>query len=284
MIVEPNLLGHIKLTRFRARLPVKLRDRALEMLLRIWAHCQEDKRGENWGKVDDNYVADVCQWPGEPEELTKPLFDLLVPGKNPWLCRDADGNLIVTGWNERNASMIANWYRGPYGRKGSRGLSRQEPAASNNPHENEAPPEAEACHREALLPSGSEATRQDKTRQDKTGGETGHAGFPADGPPPPQFAPLAPTMFRRELDALLKVAKAEWKRIEERPDLTERVLKPEVADLVSVLVAEGKHDRAEEAKRRPDAWVRRLSPAGKVHRQAWREQIERIEKALKGIA
>lgn len=106
----------------------------------------------------------------------------------------------------------------------------------------------------------------------------------SDGPHPPKFAPLMPTMFRRELDALLKVAKTEWKRIEERPNLTERALKPEVADLVAVLTAEGKHDRAEEAKRRPDAWVRRLSPTGKVHRQAWREQIERIENALKGIA
>jgi hypothetical protein len=112
MNVHPTLLAHPKFLLYKKTLG---QGDALEYLLRVWGHCQDRKRGENWGPVNAAYLEGMVNWTGEPGKLytalAKPYYD-----KPGWIHADEDGNLIVTNWQEYNSGLIANWYRNPKGR------------------------------------------------------------------------------------------------------------------------------------------------------------------------
>lgn len=132
MIIEPGLLTHPKFLLLQRALGKK--HSALELLVRLWLHCQAEKRGENWGKVDQNYVEMVAGWEGDPGELWALLTKPLIVGKNPWVRVGAEGEVTIHGWNEANGSLIANWHRNPRGRGGKAAskppLSHEEAPAS----------------------------------------------------------------------------------------------------------------------------------------------------------
>lgn len=108
MNVHPTITQHLKFRIFR----VAVGPGALEYLVNIWAHCQDRQRGENWGKVSPTYVEMAAGWNGEPGALFEAL---LAPynGKPGWI-HMVDGEVIVTGWNVENKSLIQSWCGSPH--------------------------------------------------------------------------------------------------------------------------------------------------------------------------
>jgi len=109
MNVRPGITTHLKYVRFKRRIGEPC---ALEYIIDLFAHCQADCRGENWGKVSDEYVEDVCRWEGPPGALYQALAAPF-ESKPGWVHRDEATNLIVTGWNEENRYLIRNWCANP---------------------------------------------------------------------------------------------------------------------------------------------------------------------------
>lgn len=115
MNVHPGLTEHAKFRLLKTGLrgigaPEEL---AMEVLIRLWGHCQTMQRGENWGRVTAEYVEAVCCWSGKPGAL----FDLLAKdfcGQEGWI-RVQRGQVIICGWEEHNKSLLNRWYAGPKG-------------------------------------------------------------------------------------------------------------------------------------------------------------------------
>lgn len=111
MNVHPSLPDHPKYLLFKEALG---HPDALEFLARLWAHCQVKSRGENWGKVTDRYVELSCRWAGAPGRLFAALA-LSYEGKPGWVHRKKSGELIVSGWEEHNRSLLNTWRNGATG-------------------------------------------------------------------------------------------------------------------------------------------------------------------------
>jgi hypothetical protein len=121
MNVHPELISHWKYRLFKQELGTP---DALEYLLCLWGKCQTMKRGENWGRVGPEYVEATLNWTGPPGKL----FDALAKrycDKAGWLHLDKRRNVIVTGWEEHNKSLLNRWENGA---KGGRPASK--PAAN----------------------------------------------------------------------------------------------------------------------------------------------------------
>ena len=107
MVVQPDLLDHPKFLAFKKWIG----GLAAEYLIRLWGHCQELRKGENWGKADSDYVETVCDWKGEPGKLFAAL-EKQCCGKPGWIHRNEQGDLIVTNWEKHNKYLIKNWESG----------------------------------------------------------------------------------------------------------------------------------------------------------------------------
>jgi hypothetical protein len=80
---------------------------ALELLVRLWGHCEAGRRGEEWPGADSDYIEMVCGWEGEPGKLTSLLTQPL--GKiDPFIVLWEGGARIV-GWSEANAGLCSAW-------------------------------------------------------------------------------------------------------------------------------------------------------------------------------
>lgn len=118
MIVEPGLPDDPKYLRLKKGL--RTLDEtviAFEVLIRLWAHCQANQRGEYWPKADADYVECVCRWDGAEGKL----FELLTT--RGWIDLENDG-VRIHDWNDMNASLVACWSNGKFGgkRKKKRGV------------------------------------------------------------------------------------------------------------------------------------------------------------------
>jgi hypothetical protein len=109
VIVEPELRSHPKFRRLKRRLGAG----AMDVLIALWGHCQENKRGEFWAGADAEYVADVCEWTGD----VATLFDALtesVNGRPGWI-EVQNGGVSIHDWGQKNAQLIHNWKVGQMG-------------------------------------------------------------------------------------------------------------------------------------------------------------------------
>ena len=111
MRVEPELPINPK---YR-RLKTAVGDVAMECLITIWAHCQQNQRGEFWQGADAAYVEMICNWTGNHGELFRALVEcghhkagFIIP---------EEGGLRIHEWEEMNCQMVGNWRRNPSGRK-----------------------------------------------------------------------------------------------------------------------------------------------------------------------
>lgn len=124
MNIAPTLLTHPKFTMFRQALG---QPNAVEYLLRLWGHCQSQKLGEDWGRVEPAYVEAICCWNGKPGELFEKLCAPFC-GKAGWVVVKKNGHVIIAGWEEHNRSLLNSWSSGI---KGGRPKStRREPTAN----------------------------------------------------------------------------------------------------------------------------------------------------------
>lgn len=120
MIVDPDFFDHWR-TRMVADM---LQDQLAPVyIMRLWAHCQNRK-----GDVFDIPAAGLkalCQYPGTAQDLEAALIAA------EYIERDGL-TITVTGWAEKNASLIAAWENGG---KGGRPKKNQQ-ATSGQPTEN----------------------------------------------------------------------------------------------------------------------------------------------------
>jgi len=121
--VDPGLPDDPKYRRLKKRLADTS---ALEVLIRLWGHCQQANRGHCWRGADAEYVEDVCRWEGPPGKLFNLLLELL------WIEQDGD-TIRIHDWDQYNAGLISNWRNG----KKSKGRPKNKPPPQAMPN----PPE-----------------------------------------------------------------------------------------------------------------------------------------------
>ena len=100
MIVEPDILSHPKFIKLKA----SVGDGALEMLVRIWTHCQQNKRGQFWRGAGRDYVEVVIAGCTQRGKIFEPLQNC------GWIHEHADG-IEIHDWDKHNASLVARWNR-----------------------------------------------------------------------------------------------------------------------------------------------------------------------------
>lgn len=144
MIVDPDFLDH-----WRTRMVVDLLSDEMGPLyiIRLWGHCQERKA--------DRFVMPVrglkaqCRFQGDADLFESALSEA------GFIQRDGD-TVIVIGWAEKNASLIAAWGNGAKGGR-PKGKPTENPAVTHG------------------KPSGSpsathaEPIREEKRREDESG-------------------------------------------------------------------------------------------------------------------
>jgi hypothetical protein len=102
--VDRALLNHPK---FR-RLHRVVGDRALMFLVRIWGHCEDQRRGEVWKGADFEYLEMVAEWDGEPNGLAHPLVSC-------GFVDDTKHGLTIHDWNNHNSLTVRCWNNGDKG-------------------------------------------------------------------------------------------------------------------------------------------------------------------------
>ncbi len=100
MIVEPDLTNHPKFIQLRSLVG----DVAMELLVRLWTHCQQNKRGQFWRGANSDYVEVVCAGRSRRGKLFTALRDC------GWIHEREDG-IEIHDWDKHNASLIARWKR-----------------------------------------------------------------------------------------------------------------------------------------------------------------------------
>jgi hypothetical protein len=118
MIVDPDFPDH-----WKTRMLVDSLDgdeAAPVYLLRLWAHCQ-NRRTAAFENLPQAALKALCRFPGHANKFES---SLAASG----FVRREDHTLIVIGWEEYNASLIANWTNGKKG-----GRPKKEPAPNPSP-------------------------------------------------------------------------------------------------------------------------------------------------------
>jgi hypothetical protein len=104
MIIDPGLPDHWKL---RALKKASGREDAIEWLIRLWGNCQL-RRSNRFDNAGPEIIAAICCYDGDPAQFLEWLLTFRI------IERDAN-TLMVHGWNDYNAALIANWKNGAKG-------------------------------------------------------------------------------------------------------------------------------------------------------------------------
>jgi hypothetical protein len=158
MIIRPDILRHPKYRLFRQAVGPE----ALEYLCRLWAHCSEGKRGENWGKVSPQYVEMVCEWQNRPGQLWEALTGCSLPGKAPWV-KVRRGCVVIHEWEEHNKSLLKSWFNGRLGGRPKSKVAGKDKEPTGNPRETHGKPTGNP-HLPKTKPY---KIREEKIREDK---------------------------------------------------------------------------------------------------------------------
>lgn len=140
MIVDPDFPDH-----WKTRMLVDLLggdEAAPVYLIRLWAHCQNRKAWEF--EIPTAAMRGLCRFPGDPLDLETALI-------NSGFIERNGGVIKVCGWDDYNASLIANWENGKRG-----GRPKKKPMG--NPSETHGEPTAN--------PSETDKRREEKIRED----------------------------------------------------------------------------------------------------------------------
>lgn len=105
MIIEPDFVDH-----WKTRLLVGLLgddELAPIYLIRLWAHCQQ-RKSSTFESLPTAAIKAICRFQGDAAKLEEALIG------SGFAARDGTA-LCVLGWDEYNASLIANWTNGAKG-------------------------------------------------------------------------------------------------------------------------------------------------------------------------
>ena len=107
MIVDPDFFDHWKTLCLIEELDG---DAAAPIyVLRLWAHCQNRKQWR-FTSLSERALKALCRFPGNGNKL---IASLVASG---FVRRSESGDeIIVVGWDEYNAQLIANWKNGKKG-------------------------------------------------------------------------------------------------------------------------------------------------------------------------
>ena len=123
MIVDPDFPDH-----WKTRMLVDMLDgdeSAPVYLLRLWAHCQ-NRRNHTFENLPQAALKALCRFPGHANKFES---SLAASG----FVRREDTVLIVIGWEEYNASLIANWTNGKLGGRPKKELVENPPPPGGKP-------------------------------------------------------------------------------------------------------------------------------------------------------
>ena len=98
MIISPTIVNHPKFVALKSAIG----DYAMEALVRIWAHCQEDQRAEFWAEKSPEYLEIIARWSGERLELWTALL------RTGWVIEE-NGGIRVHEWNNYNSTLLRSW-------------------------------------------------------------------------------------------------------------------------------------------------------------------------------
>lgn len=147
MIVDPDFADHWK-TRM---LVDSLDDEAAPVyLIRLWGHCQ-NRRTSSFESLPTAALKALCRYPGHPNKLESAL------AASGFVRREGT-TLLVCGWDEYNATLIANWANGKKG-----GRPRKIP--TDNPAETHGIPTANPNSKSGN-PSETDKSRVDEIREE----------------------------------------------------------------------------------------------------------------------
>lgn len=157
MILEPDLPNHPKFIQYR----LLVGSVAMEHLVRLWAHCHQNKRGHFWPGVNAHYVEVVCTGRSQQGRVFKALSACR------WIHEREDG-IEVHDWEKHNASLVARWKRD------KKPAYPTDNSTTQPPTEPRAQPLRSPCTAPAQTPAqeGHDMTGHDMTGQDMTGQET----------------------------------------------------------------------------------------------------------------
>ncbi len=105
MIVDPDFPDH-----WKTRMLVELLggdEVAPLYLIRLWAHCQ-NRRASTFGNLPPLALKALCRYPGHANKLESGLT-------SSGFVRREGQDLVIVGWDEYNASLVANWENGKRG-------------------------------------------------------------------------------------------------------------------------------------------------------------------------
>lgn len=104
MKVSIGVLRHPKFLDLKERIGAE----ALEYLVRLWGHCEEDQRGGTWRGADGRYVERVLDWRGKRGKLWRALLECR------WV-HESEGGVVVHDWDAMNWRAVVNWRVGANG-------------------------------------------------------------------------------------------------------------------------------------------------------------------------
>lgn len=126
MIVDPDFLEHWKT---RMLIDILGDDAAPLFVIRLWGHCQ-NRREWVFDGMPIHATKAICRYQGEAQELEDALITC------GFLEREGK-KITIVGWDEHNASLIANWRNGMRGGrpKKNQGEPKEKPMGipSDNP-------------------------------------------------------------------------------------------------------------------------------------------------------
>lgn len=154
MIVDPDFPDH-----WKTRTLVELLggdEVAPLYLIRLWAHCQ-NRRTSIFENLPPMALKALCRYAGHPDELEAALT-------SAGFVRREKQTLTVVGWEDYNASLVANWVNGKRGGRPPKPKPAPPQQAPEKPVE--VPPETHGFSMENPPPTHGEPIREDRIGED----------------------------------------------------------------------------------------------------------------------
>jgi hypothetical protein len=157
MVINAHIISDPHFKRFKAEVGAG----AMEYIVRLYAYCEADQRGEELGRIDDLILESICCWEGEPGRLATALKAPF--GQELGFVDVRDGRYRVVGWEERNNRLVNSWKNGVKGGrpKATRDKSQNQSGVTQNQS-------GVTQNRSGVTQNRSGVSREEKRREEKS--------------------------------------------------------------------------------------------------------------------